>query len=254
MIFTPRAARRIDAGRKTQTRRLVGGVVRFNDGHRVQRPSFYKVDHDYPVRLDRREHGTFRIKILAVREERLGEITLADARAEGYRTTDEFKLEWVREHDRAWMERERVDLLADLEDGVAIVDWILLERFRRSHARRRVRVFTFEPLRDVSVFMATQRDILSGRSDGDYTENVNRAIDDAPSLTAAEHAKLNGHAAAKLDESRRQPVAYAVANYRRETEQLRRLLEETGLSDARLKRTLAQIDYHVAALEKRHAA
>jgi uncharacterized protein YhfF len=152
--------------------------VLLTDGSRIDRPSYYRVGHDYPVRAGRGP-AEMRIKITAVRVEALGAITLQDAQAEGYRTTDEFKIAWVRAHDEAWVERHKVDLAEVFDDDVSVVDWILLERFRRSHAHRRVRVLVFDVLRDQPRYMATQRDILSGRSDGDYTPNRHRAIDES---------------------------------------------------------------------------
>ena len=196
MIFSPKQARRIAAGRKTQERRpITRATVRLNDGRLVDRPSHYRVGHDYPVRTGHGQSAELRIKITAIRFEAVGAITLEDARAEGYRTTDEFKIAWVRTHDEAWIDRHKVDLAEVFDDDdVSVVDWILLERFRRSHAHRRVRVLVFDVLRDLSRYMATQRDILSGRSDGDYTSNPHRAIDDAecPSPAYAARAREDG--------------------------------------------------------------
>lgn len=44
-----------------------------------------------------------RIRILNVEPLLLGDISFEDARAEGYRTTDDFKEAWVRENDKAWV-------------------------------------------------------------------------------------------------------------------------------------------------------
>ena len=91
MIFRPELVKQILAGKKTMTRRPV------KPGELACR---YKPGRVYGVQLGRGRptHMTgeepLRITILEVRQEHLGEITLPDARREGFRTTQEFKDYW----------------------------------------------------------------------------------------------------------------------------------------------------------------
>jgi hypothetical protein len=174
MIFPPKQVHRILSGRKTQTRRL---IVNY-------KPSTIHAGHDYPVSSPG-HRAEFRVKILEVRDDRLGRITLIEARAEGFRTTHEFQTDWVRVHDVPWVERHIGDRHNSTDPGeLAEVDGILLGRFHHAHARKRVQVVTFEVIRDVSFYMAGQRAILSGR-EPQYTPNRARAIDDLPVVDAA---------------------------------------------------------------------
>lgn len=68
------------SGRKTQTRR-------------VQRPRM-AVGHSYAVQPGRGKKSLGRIFVLDIREERLGDISAGDARAEGYRSREEFFESW----------------------------------------------------------------------------------------------------------------------------------------------------------------
>ena len=170
-------------GRKTQTRRPV----------KAGKPCRYKVGHDYAVQPGYGREGIARLKVLSVREEICGDISYTDARAEGFKTTAEFKRYFVRLHDKAWIKRELIDLVSVYDDKQSIVDWILLERFERRHAFKPVHVITFELLRDEPRYLATQRDILSGRADdGEYTLQRHRAIDElevVDEITPARFAK-----------------------------------------------------------------
>lgn len=85
MIFKPRLARLVLAGKKTQTRRPVKAgeeTCRYHEGR------------SYAVQPGRGKPQVCRIKILEVRRELLHEITYPDAVAEGFRTRDEFFDYW----------------------------------------------------------------------------------------------------------------------------------------------------------------
>lgn len=139
MIFQPPLVQQIRAGKKTQTRRPA------KDGE----PCRYREGKSYAVQPGRGQSATCRIHVTAVRQEIVGEIAFADARAEGFPTTDDFKTYWVSVHDRAWLEHEKAMLdEAELDDGVVLDRdlWLArrsLDMFERRHARRPVWVITF---------------------------------------------------------------------------------------------------------------
>lgn len=85
MIFRPELARKIARGEKTQTRRPV------KPGEKHCR---YREGRDYAVQPGRGKPSSFRILILAVEGQALGDLTYRDARAEGFKTRDEFQAYW----------------------------------------------------------------------------------------------------------------------------------------------------------------
>lgn len=103
MIFTPEHTRKIREGRKTQTRRPV--QTRRVEGFTVMKRCYYDPGRIYAISHGRGMKATGNhIRVTARRRERLGEITYDDAVAEGWVGPDAFKAEWVRIHDRAWVE------------------------------------------------------------------------------------------------------------------------------------------------------
>lgn len=87
MIFQPELVKQILAGRKTMTRRPV------KDGETSCR---YRPGRVYAVQQGRGKAATTRITILGEpRQERLGDISLDDARREGFRTREEFREYWA---------------------------------------------------------------------------------------------------------------------------------------------------------------
>lgn len=86
MIFSVDMVRLIHEGRKTQTRRPAHGECRYKPG-RV-----------YAVQPGRGKPATAHITIRDVRLERLGDITLRDAKREGFRTRDLFRDKWIELH------------------------------------------------------------------------------------------------------------------------------------------------------------
>lgn len=81
MIFRPELARLIRQGKKTQTRRRGETTT-------------YAVGRIVPVQPGRGKRSTARILITAVEQQRLGDLTFEQARAEGFRTRDEFFAYW----------------------------------------------------------------------------------------------------------------------------------------------------------------
>lgn len=145
MIFAAEMVRLIAAGKKTATRRLVKGD---------EPKGRYRAGKSYAVQPGRGKPSSFRILVTDVRQEPVGDLTLADARAEGFRTSDEFKLYWIRLHDKAWA-NPKVDCPEcmgigcwDCDDTGKVVkprdDVELLARFEDRHAHRLVWVIMFE--------------------------------------------------------------------------------------------------------------
>jgi hypothetical protein len=89
VIFRPRLANLVVAGKKTQTRRAV------KDGERDCR---YRPGREYAVQPGRGKPARGRIAILAVKSQRLADITFDEARAEGFRSRDEFFDYWRELH------------------------------------------------------------------------------------------------------------------------------------------------------------
>lgn len=197
MIFTGDQAHEILKGRQTQTRRLATAT---------RCP--YRVSFDYPVQVRRSIEGAMRsvsvgrIKILTRDQHRAGEITFLDARAEGYRTTDDWKVAWVRRLEGRWIKRELIDRVEVYDDDVSIVKWILLERFEQHHARRLVWALGFEPVGDVPRFMA--RAPVAFKS-GDYTGTAALAIDKEECVDEATQER---YARAKQEEGVRMRASF----------------------------------------------
>ena len=72
------------SGRKTQTRRI--------------RPPRVTVGRSYAVQPGRGKKSVGRIVVTGVWQERLGDLSEEDARAEGYKTREEFFESWKRIH------------------------------------------------------------------------------------------------------------------------------------------------------------
>ncbi len=123
MIFGAALARKALTGAKTQTRRPI------RDGRHCR----YRVHHTYAVQPGRGKPEAGRILVTAVRQQRLGDITLREAHAEGYRTTDDFRVAWVNINEARWVSARGDDLPLD----------VVLDRFDRIHADTPVWVIEF---------------------------------------------------------------------------------------------------------------
>lgn len=127
MILEPAHLRKVLAGSVTQVRRRAAGDA----------PCRYVAGRDYPLErlkyqseldeLERARAGrpgfrmpriaVARIVVTGVRGGPAGEVTLADANREGFRTTDDLRAHWVARHDRRWLaelgrEPEPIELVA----------------------------------------------------------------------------------------------------------------------------------------------
>lgn len=89
MIFRPELVELIQQGKKTQIRRLI------KPGESKCR---YRPNHAYRVQPGRGERGVETITVTETRCERLDDITLKDAKREGFRNLQEFKRYWRELH------------------------------------------------------------------------------------------------------------------------------------------------------------
>lgn len=186
MIFHPESARLIMRGRKTVARRPV---------KQGERRCWIRPGHSYAVQPGLGREMIGRIAVTDVQLDRLGNISFDEVRAEGFRTTDEFKISWVRQHDKAWVARQErtiVDSLVDgdvleCEDGRALVDQKTLARFDMRHADRMVWVIRFELDRShrARLLAPAARAARDGDEHG-YTENPRRALRDEPEAVDAQ--------------------------------------------------------------------
>lgn len=149
MILSPDMVRAVAAGRKTVHRRPT----------RSDHPCTYHPGKTYPVMPGRGQRALVRVTVTEVRVDVLGALTFADARAEGFRSTEPFKVKWVHQYDRQWVARQ------DDPD-----DELLLERFDARHADRSVWVIGFRLSRE-----DTPR-LLAARPAPDYVANGARAL------------------------------------------------------------------------------
>ncbi len=179
-------------GRKTTARFVVSeprevrrrgprGTVRTGRAAtRTQQPWTPVVGREYSVQPGVGKPAEARVKVLDTHEEWLGEITFADVRREGFRTTDDFRAAWVARRDKPFMRA-----LVDIDDTTARE--AAIARFVRRHAATRVHVVFFEVVAVRHVDVATQREWWTGdvrslladsrKGRGDYTHSPGQTID-----------------------------------------------------------------------------
>jgi uncharacterized protein YqfB (UPF0267 family) len=185
MIFRAELVRQIRTGRKTMTRRPA----------KVEPGCRYQPGKSYAVQPGRGQSATCRIHVTSVRKELVGEIAFADARAEGFATTEDFKAYWIAIHERTWLEHENAMLNeAENDDGVVLDRdvWIMrrsLDLFDRKHAHRPVWVISFH------LDVAPVGRLLALRSQEGYTSNPHRALPGEPEAVDADtQAWVTGNA------------------------------------------------------------
>lgn len=88
MIFQPEQAKLIRSGKKTQTRRVVTSPT-----------CRYQAGKSYAVQPGRGKPEICRVTVMGVRRELVSDITLKDARREGFVTRDEFFAAWPIDRD-----------------------------------------------------------------------------------------------------------------------------------------------------------
>lgn len=106
MIFRPELAKKVMAGEKTQTRRLVSDNPRSPWGPRCG----FGVGESYAVQPGRGKHAIGRIEILDVRQETLADVGDSAAEREGFATFHEFVDTWRSLHGE-WDHEARVWVL-----------------------------------------------------------------------------------------------------------------------------------------------
>lgn len=221
MIVTARTARAIAGGRVTQTRLpCVPG-----------RGCPLKLGHDYPLQVRRGRRILSdgpRIEILAVCRQLAGDITHVGAKHEGFRTTDEWKVQWVRVHDPAYRAQRSInDSL--WESGA--VDGILLTRFEQCHARSPVWAVAFKPV------LAKRYLAHPTRTSGDYVSHPGRAIDPVECIDGDIQER---YAKAKHEDGERRR-----ASFRRDLEQARAERKAGNLTNRALRHINGAADRQV---------
>lgn len=230
MIFGAQLARKALAGTKTQTRRPI----------RADRLCRYRPHHTYAVQPGRGKPEAGRILVTAVRQQRLGDITLREAHAEGFRTTDDFRVAWVSIHDARWI---------SAHDEAHGEDARVLRRFDDRHADTPVWVIEFtlpvDPVR-----LLADRNARAA-----YVDHHSRAMPDEPEAIDEETQRRITRAAGL-----REAQQHAVTGAQREAELGRLTI------GARLDRVLASmhadaqsatsdvrvVEKRVDALERKH--
>lgn len=154
-------------------------------------PIPFKEAHDYPVSANGRD-PLCEVRVKAILKPAPLAITLLQARAAGFRTTTDFKEWWIVTHDRAWLRRERFDLIRSQEVadelGVEFADFVrdaFLERFDQRHALRLVWTVCISLTHDTPRFMAQQRG--AGVGDGQYTRVPAKSIDPEAEVIPAQY-------------------------------------------------------------------
>jgi hypothetical protein len=155
MIFSPPLYGRVLSGRKTQTRR----PVKPKDEATKYRPGMRRC-----VQRGRGKPGEAHIILTDVRREPVGEITFEDARAEGFKTTVEFKRYWLGLYSPGLVKT------IDGEDA-EVTDEYVEEHFTAKHAHREVWVITFELDHSDRPRLLADRNAKS-----DYTEQPARSL------------------------------------------------------------------------------
>jgi hypothetical protein len=170
VIFRPDVARLILRGGKTATR----VPVKPGEG----RPPF-RIGHSYAVQPGPGRAALARVVVLEAEHELLGDVGFEQARAEGHRTTDDFKVAWVRQHDRAWLRRQEPDPPADGSDPEPVPDELLIERFDRRHADRPVWAIGFQ------LDTSHRPRFMHRLSERGYTANERDAVPEEPEAVDA---------------------------------------------------------------------
>lgn len=275
MIFGADLRHKIVTGRKTMTRRpvkepqLVRRTIKINGERRPAGPERWtrpfepKVGGRIAVQPGRGQHAVAHILVADVRRELVGEITYEDARREGFRTTEEFKVYWVRLYDRAWIDRQERVVHPDgvVETLELLTDEDLVARFDERHANRLVWVIGFELARDEHPLFLTPaaREPSGGAEDSDdahgYTENPSRALLDAGEVLDRRTADRFTTQARARDDARaaEQRARQLQARARTLRRHLRAPQLPAGRTDAQLTAELVSVEEQLRQIHGRAA-
>lgn len=188
MIFSGPLYGKVLRGEKTQTRRLVQSA----DLATKYRPGMRRA-----VQKGRGIHGEAHILLTDIRQEQLGRITFVDARAEGFKTTTDFKAYWIGLHDAKWLERLRDEVDDPMTCEVAIV-----ARFAMRWSPKTVWVLSFELDRTERPRLLADRNAKT-----DYVDAPARALDHEPeAIDAATQGRFSkeGHRGFMAREAQRE--------------------------------------------------
>jgi hypothetical protein len=173
LIFTAPLYGKVLRGEKTQTRRL----VQPKDLGTKYRPGMRRA-----VQKGRGIHGEAHILLTDVRRELLGAIDFNAARAEGFRTTEDFKSYWIWLHDTAWADRtdeECCDIYTaspeDTKSPSELMAARINDRFYQRWALKEVWVLSFELDRTERPRLLADRNAKT-----DYVDAPARALDHEP--------------------------------------------------------------------------
>lgn len=215
-----------------------------------ERHPWFRPGRNYAIQPGLGQRQITRIAINTIEAGRLGDITFNDVRAEGFRTTIEYKAFWVRTYDAAWVVREENRLER------TVTDEELAGRFDTRHADTAVWIVGFELDRShrPRLLAPTAR----GERDGDeygYTDNPTRSLRDEPeAVDASILAKFAEDAAMRwrgLPGSREEHL-------RRRERSLRIRLRQAALNAGRagvdITRQLDSIEHHIRMLEQQRKA
>lgn len=179
MILTPQQERLVMRGGKTQHR-----LPMRRDEARCR----FQLGQSYAVQPGRGRAARGRVLVTDVRAELAGDVTFDAARAEGFRTRDEWRCAWVRRHDARWC----AQLSAYSAEGDLVAepgDEVLLERFAERHADRPVWAITFR------VDTSHVPRLPHRQSERGYTSNPRDAMVDEPeAVDAATQARISDEA------------------------------------------------------------
>lgn len=243
LVLSPEDARRVAAGRKTQLRRLARRDAltgRMRHSMTLEPGATFDIQAGAASMVDPHPEPVASIIVVAVREQLLADVTVDEARLEGWQSLAEFADAWMHRHDRGWPLLE--EQLCPGCRGEASIDGVrcqagcddvgtvmapaglepdqALDVFRRVHGGRLVRVVEFQ---------LEQQRFLHRRSDALYTADPREALADAGE--AVDRVTLDGYAKsnrAAHATGQRRDLAEATT-----LEELRALAREQGIIDVR---------------------
>lgn len=289
MIFSAEECRLILTGRKTEARRIavsrpgllepslslsinerkratthqVGNVYRLE---RFARGDELRPEERMQLETGVKRHSRPRVVVAhvicrSVDLQRAGDIDMHAARAEGFKTTDDFKTAWVTsrrrgrlrgapapEDDVAWRVRRMARGIHDHRLSLPVcacdacdapVAW-----FDAHEAERLVWTLALE-------VCEAPRLMARASAQDDYTDLLSKSANEPEPLTEEELVALTRFAPARDHARRREGPAEHAENMARELEELRIRAVEDGLADAGLRTLLLAADRNIERIKER---